>query len=173
MGDEVTKFGAWRAMVSDPGFDGGAPTISAMVGGRELSLVLSHGDKCVSAIMFGDIDDELIEQSVHVAPWSRTAVLCVLEAVAAVAIAQVEALPCPVCECVSAGNTCCPNGPAMAELAAALDRLALARDWWGEQIPASPYPDCMSRKDYARWVRNNRGVTSLPGDDLVVVKAGR
>lgn len=172
MGDDVRKFGAWRAVESDPGYDGGAPSISATVNGCELALVLSHGDRSVAALAF-DADDgeEISVHDIAVTPWTRTAVLCVLEAVASVAIAQLEALPCPVCAGVRQGNTCCPGGPDMAELANALDSIAIERGWWGEQIPESQHPDCMTPQHYARWIANARGVTTLPGDDLVVVKA--
>jgi hypothetical protein len=59
-----------------------------------------------------------------------------------------------------------------------LNVIAAAHELWtallfrdaerGEAIPPSPYPDCMSKVDHDRHMRNNRG--SVGGDDLVTMK---
>lgn len=147
------QFGMWRAVENNWGFDGGAPTITAEVGTFEITLVLSKGDRFVSAHLYDEAIDgmpesaESLANGVHVAPWTRSSVLCVLEATAALAIAAAGGGACSSCGGVNQGHTCCPEAtrPSMVDLAEALDAIAIEREWW--DAPVGP---ARSREKEAR-----------------------
>lgn len=112
---KVKDFGAWSATPCDPGVDGGAATLTAELDDRIVTIALPAA-RAVWAVV-EDEDGGAVPGcsplDLEVAPWSRAIVLAVVEAAAAA------------------------QGAPVAELAEALDWIALHRRWWVKPSPVA------------------------------------